>query len=225
MKILIIEDERELASTMGDYLKNEHFICEFAHDFKTARDKILVYDYDCILLDITLPGGSGLELLKMLKKEGKTDGVLIISAKNSLDDKLLGLKLGADDYLLKPFHLAEMSARVHAIVRRRKFDGKDSLVYNEITLNTQSKRVFVNKKEISLTKMEFELLIFLIGNKNRVVSKEVIAEHLTGDNADFLDNFDFIYSHIKNLKRKLTEAGGEDYIKTVYGLGYKWQYE
>ena len=225
MKVLIIEDEKQLARSMGDYLLNDNFLCEFAYDFKTAWDKILVYDYDCIVLDLTLPGGSGLALLQQLKKENKTDGVLIVSAKDSLDDKLEGLKLGADDYLSKPFHLAELNARVNAIIRRKKFDGKNLLTFEEISIETITKRAFVGQHEILLTKMEFELLLFLIGNKGRVVSKEAIAEHLTGDNAECLDDFDFLYSHIKNIKRKVLEAGGMDYIKAVYGVGYKWRYE
>ena len=225
MKILIIEDEKELATSIGDYLKKESFLCEYAFDYRMAIDKIASYDYDCILLDITLPNGSGLDILRTLKTDGKTDGVLILSAKNSIDDKIEGLKLGADDYLPKPFHMGELSARVHSIVRRRKFEGKNKLTFQEIEIDTDSKKVVIHHNEVVLTKMEFNLLLFLIANKNRVVSKEVIAEHLTGDNADFLNNFDFVYSHIKNLKRKLVEAGGQDYIKTVYGTGYKWQYD
>lgn len=222
MKILIVEDEENLAKSIAAYLKNESFLCECAYTFRDAFDKICSFDYDCILLDITLPDGSGLRLLQDLKKMDKTDGVLVISAKNSLDDRLKGLKLGADDYLPKPFHMAELAARVHAIVRRRRFEGKDSIQVEEILLDLAAKTIHVNTVKVPLTKSEFDLLLFLISNKNRVVSKTAIAEHLAGEEADLMNSFDFIYAHIKNLKRKLTEAGCKDYIDTVYGLGYKF---
>lgn len=222
VKILIIEDEENLSKSIAAYLKSESFLCECAYTFPEALEKIGLFDYDCILLDITLPGGSGLQLLQELKKMNKTDGVLIISAKNSLDDRLKGLKLGADDYLPKPFHMAELGARVHAIVRRRKFDGNDVVRFEEIVLDLAAKAVHVNAEKVPLTKSEFDLLLFLISNKNRVVSKMAIAEHLSGDDADLMDSFDFIYGHIKNLKKKLTAAGCQDYINTVYGLGYKF---
>jgi len=222
VKILIVEDEENLAKSIAAYLKSESFLCECAHTFEGAFEKIGLFDYDCVLLDITLPGGSGLQLLRELKKMDKTDGVLIISAKNSLDDRLTGLNLGADDYLAKPFHMAELGARVHAIIRRRKFEGKDVLLMEEIMLDLAAKTVYVQNVKVPLTKSEFDLLLFLISNKNRVVSKVAIAEHLAGEDVDLMDNFDFIYAHIKNLKRKLTEAGCKDYINTVYGLGYKF---
>lgn len=222
MKILIIEDEALLAKSIIDFMKGESFLCEWASDFSTARDKIASHEYDCILLDISLPGGNGLELLKQLKKQNKTDGVIIISAKNSLDDKVMGLDLGADDYLPKPFHLAELGARVNSVLRRKKFDGKDILEFEEIKINAVAKTVLVKEIPIPFTKSEFDLLLFLMANKNRVISKSSLAEHLSGDDADFLDNFDFIYAHIKNVKKKLAEAGCRDYIKTVYGLGYKF---
>lgn len=222
MKILIVEDEENLAKSIAAYLKNESFLCEYAFTFPDALEKISAFDYDCILLDITLPGGSGLQLLQELKKMNKTDGILIISAKNSLDDRLKGLKLGADDYLPKPFHMAELGARVHAIVRRRKFEGNDIVRFEEILLDLAAKVIHVRGEKVPLTKSEFDLLLFLISNKNRVVSKMAIAEHLTGDDADMMDSFDFIYAHIKNLKRKLTASGCHDYINTVYGLGYKF---
>ncbi len=221
MKILIIEDETLLAKSIIEYLKGESFLCEWASDFLTAKDKITSYEYDCILLDITLPGGNGLELLKQIKLQNKIDGVIIISARNSLDDKIAGLQLGADDYLPKPFHLAELGARLHAVVRRRKFEGKDTIEFQEIKIDTTAKTILVNNRPVSLTKSEFDLLLFLVANKNRVISKSSLAEHLSGDDADYFDNFDFIYAHIKNVKKKLAKAGCNDYIKTVYGLGYK----
>ncbi len=222
MKVLIIEDEKELLNSICSYLGNDNFICETATDFHAAIEKISLYDYACIVLDITLPGGSGLEILKELKKQHKADGVLIISAKNSLEDKVEGLKAGADDYLTKPFHLPELSARVASIIRRKYFNGSDTITLNEIALNISSKTVEVNNVLIELTRKEYELLLYFISNKNKVISKNAIAEHLWGDNMDLADSYDFIYTHIKNLRKKLLNAGCSDYIKSVYGMGYKF---
>jgi DNA-binding response OmpR family regulator len=222
MKVLIVEDELALANSVSDFLRSENIVCEQAHNFKTALDKITVHEYDCILLDITLPDGNGLKLLDHLKKQGKSNGVIVISAKNSITDKISGLNLGADDYLPKPFHMAELSARIQAIVRRRQFNGNDTIEFHEIKIDTAAKTVSVNGNDIAVTRKEFELLLFLVANKNRVVSKNAIAEHLTGDDAELLNNFDFIYAHIKNLKKKLSDAGSNDYLKSIYGLGYKF---
>jgi DNA-binding response OmpR family regulator len=183
----------------------------------------MLHDYDCILLDITLPDGNGLKILEHLKRDGKLDGVIIISAKNSIDDKIAGLNLGADDYLPKPFHLAELGARVSAVIRRKRFGGSNSITLHEITIDLLGKSVSVSGKMIDLTRKEYDLLLFVMSNKNRVVTKNAIAEHLSGDDADVFDNFDFIYAHMKNLKKKLMEANCPDYIKTVYGLGYKFE--
>jgi DNA-binding response OmpR family regulator len=220
VKILIIEDEKELSESIATYLKGENYICEIAADFNKAIEKTELYDYDCILLDITLPGGNGLEILRELKASNKMDGILIISAKNSLDDKVTGLTLGADDYLSKPFHLSELSARVAAIIRRKNFDGNDILKFENLSINTRAKTVLVNDKPLDLTRKEYELLLYFMSNKKRVISKNAIAEHLWGD--DMQGNNDFIYTHIKNLRKKLIEAGGTDYIKSVYGMGYKF---
>jgi DNA-binding response OmpR family regulator len=221
MKLLIVEDEKELSKSIVAYLKQENYLCEIAPDFKTALDKTESFDYDCVLLDITLPDGNGLNVLKGLKADNKTDGVIIISAKNSIDDRIAGLNLGADDYLAKPFHLSELSARIAAVIRRRRFDGNKVLVLNELTIDTLAKTVSVNGKGVDLTRKEYDLLLYLVSNKNRVVSKNAIAEHLSGDEADVFDNFDFIYAHMKNLKKKMVQAGCEDYIKSIYGMGYK----
>ncbi len=223
MKILIIEDENELAKSIVHYLEGENYVCETVSDFDTAKEKITLYTYDCILLDITLPGGSGLTLLRELKKTKKEVGVIIVSAKNSLDDKIDGLEIGADDYLSKPFHLAELGARIKALIRRNKFEGSNLVLLDNVTLDVSGKTALIGKNKMDLTKSEFELLLFLISNKNKVISKDAIGEHLSGDDADRFDNYDFVYSHIKNLKRKMTEAGSVDYIKTVYGLGYKFE--
>ncbi|MEO6405534.1 MAG: response regulator transcription factor [Ferruginibacter sp.] len=220
MKILIIEDEKALLESITTYLKDEEYLCETAVDFYSAMTKTELYDYDCILLDIGLPGGSGLQILKELKANNKTDGVLIISAKNSLDDKVAGLMLGADDYLPKPFHLSELSARIAAIIRRKNFSGSNLLKFNEIEVDTLAKTASIGYKPFELTRKEYELLLYFISNKGKVISKNAIAVHLWGDNME--GNNDFIYTHIKNLRKKMMEVGGTDYIKSVYGMGYKF---
>lgn len=223
MKILIIEDELKLATSIGVYLSDESYLCEYAASFKTAIDKIETFDYDCILLDIMLPDGNGMKLLKMLKHMKKQDGVIIISAKNSVEDKVSGLQIGADDYLTKPFHLAELSARVFSVIRRKQFDNANVVQYNEISIDLIAKTVFIHQQSVNLTKREFDLLTYFAGNKNKVISKSTLAEHLSGDFADMIDNHDFVYTHIKNLKKKLADAGCGNYLKTIYGTGYKWE--
>lgn len=223
MKILLIEDETGLATSIIDYLKSNQVICEWADTLLSAMDKVHSYDYDCILLDLNLPDGDGMKILTELKKLDKTDGVIITSAKDTLPTKLEGLQLGADDFLAKPFHLSELLARVQALVRRKQFNGKNTLRFREIEIDILLKSVKVNEQVVDLTKKEIDLLLFLVGNQNKVLSKAALAEHLSGDMADMLDNHGFVYAHVKNLKKKLSEAGCDDYIKTVYGLGYKWQ--
>lgn len=222
MKLLVIEDERELSISICSYLANEQFICEQALDYATALEKIALYDYACIILDISLPGGNGLSLLKELKRDNKADGVLIISAKNSIDDKVFGLKAGADDYLTKPFHLSELAARVAAIIRRKSFEGKNVVHFDALELDLNQKTVTVQDTTVDLTRKEYELLLYFISNKNKVISKGAIAVHLWGDDMDMANNYDFIYTHIKNLRKKLVQAGASDYIQSVYGMGYKF---
>lgn len=222
MKILIIEDEIELLIAISNFLTKENFICELADNFRKADEKLSIYEYDIVLLDITLPDGNGLFLLQTIKKQQKRAGVIIISAKNSLDDKINGLDLGADDYLTKPFHLSELNSRIKALLRRKKFDGSDIIAFNEMSINTESKTVSIKGKELALTKKEYELLLFFLINKNRVLTKEAIAEHLWEDNIDVADSLDFIYTHLNNIRRKIKQAGGTDYIKTIYGMGYKF---
>ncbi|GLU54387.1 response regulator transcription factor [Dyadobacter frigoris] len=222
MKLLIIEDEKELSDSICSYMNSEQFSCETAYDYRTALDKIILNEYVCIILDITLPYGSGLDLLSELKAMNKSDGVLIISAKNSLDDRIKGLNSGADDYLTKPFHLAELGARVSAIVRRKSFEGKTKISIGLLTLDLSERILKSGDEQIPLTKKEYELLLYFISNKNKVVTKEAIVEHLWGDDIDMADSYDFIYSHIKNLRKKLMQAGCPDYIKAVYGMGYKF---
>ncbi|MDD3510255.1 MAG: response regulator transcription factor, partial [Candidatus Pacebacteria bacterium] len=181
------------------------------------------YSYDCILLDLNLPGGDGLKILEEIKARKIDSGIIIISARGALDDKIKGLQIGADDYLAKPFSLSELSVRIYALMRRQQFSHNNTLTSNGVTINLLAKTVNIGNIEIILTKSEYELLLFLIGNKNKVISKNAIAEHLSGDMADMLDSHNFVYAHIKNLKSKLNDAGGEGCIKTVYGTGYKWE--
>jgi len=220
LKILIIEDEKALSESIAEYLSKQDYHCAIASNFYDAIDKIEYSNYDCILLDITLPDGDGLKILELLKDDKKTDGVLIISAKNSLDDKIKGLDLGADDYLSKPFHLSELNARIAAIIRRKNFDGNSIIQFENLCIDTQKKLVTVETNPVDLTKKEYELLLYFVANKKRLISKEAIAEHLWGN--EMGGSFDFIYTHIKNLRKKLTDAGNADYIKSVYGMGYKF---
>ena len=223
MKILLIEDEPELQKSIRHYLELEGNVVEVAADFLNAEVKTAAYDYDCVLVDITLPGGNGLSIIRQLKQNKSKAGIIIISAKNSLDDKISGLDIGADDYLPKPFHLSEMNARIKALIRRKNFDGNKEIVVNEIMIFPEERRVLVNNNETTLTTKEYELLLYFIANKNHVVTKGAVAEHLWGDYADRLDNFNFIYTHVKNLRKKLLEKGCIDYIKTIYGIGYNFK--
>ena len=221
MKILVIEDEAELRTVITDSLKKENYIVETAADFDSASEKLGVYYYDCILLDLMLPGGSGLELLRELKAKETLSNVIIISAKDSLDDKILGLELGADDYLPKPFHLAELTARVKAVIRRNSLSGKNSIDFANISLDLDERTLHVTDKPVTLNRKEFDMLSYFLLNKNRLVSRTAIAEHVWGDNIDQADNLDFIYYQIKNLRKKLQEAAAEVSIEAVYGIGYK----
>lgn len=223
MKILIVEDEEELSKSIQAYLKAENYLCETARNYKSALRLIEEFNYDCILLDVSLPDGNGLSLLQELKTEKKTDGVIIISAKDSINDRIKGLDLGADDYLVKPFHLSELNARISAIIRRRRFEGQRVLVFHELTIDLMAKTVLVRNQALELTRKEYDLLLYLAYNKNRVLSKNAIAEHLSGIESDGFGSFDFIYTHMKNLKRKLMQEGGREYIKSIYGMGYKFE--
>ncbi len=221
MKVLIIEDEDDLRNSIVEYLQQTGIVCESAHNFKTAIEKITMYEYDSIIVDIGLPDGDGLKVIEELKQDKAETGVIIVSAKNSLEDKLKGLNIGADDYITKPFHLSELSARIKSVIRRRSFQGKNDIILNELRIIPDEMVVFVNEQHVSLTRTEHQLLLYFISNPNKVLTKESIAEHLWGDHADMADSFDFIYSHIKNLRKKIIEKGGQDYVKSVYGVGYK----
>lgn len=225
MKILLIEDEPDLRSTLKNFLEKEQYAVYASGSIFDAEDELLVFQFDVILLDITLPDGSGLDLLPIIRKSQNNAGVLIISAKNSIDDKVNGLDLGADDYITKPFHLAELNSRIRALIRRKVYDNKDVLSFNEISIDAVGKSVQINGKSVELTSKEYSLLLYLITNKERVLTKEDIAEHLWGNSAGYFDNYDFIYAHIKNLRKKIQAAGGNDYLKTVHGIGYKYTAE
>jgi len=222
MKILLIEDEQSLRESIEMYLKTEGFLIETAIDFISASQKLADYQYDCVLVDITLPFGNGLDLIRQVKAQQLNVGIIIISAKNSIEDRILGLDLGADDYLSKPFSLAELNSRIKAIIRRNNFKGNKSIQLNEITITPEERVVKINDEPIALTGKEFDLLLFFIMNKNRVVSKNTIAEHLWGDDSDQMDSHDFIYVHLRNLKKKLGEKGCTDYIQNIYGIGYNF---
>lgn len=221
MKILVIEDQQHLLNSIKESLEKEHYRVESASDYHSAMEKVFVYAYDCILLDIMLPQGSGLELLKELKKAGKKENIIIISAKDSLDDKLTGLELGADDYLTKPFHLAELTARVKALLRRKHLDGKNTLAFANIVLDITERQLLVQNKIIPLNRKEFDILTYFLLNKNRLVTKAALAEQVWGDFTDQTDNLDFVYYQIKNLRKKLQESGAIPEIESIYGIGYK----
>jgi len=221
MKVLIVEDNAALTTIITTYLERSGFVCEQVTDLKQALEKLYGFSYDIVLLDLTLPDGDGLTLLEQLKSKWSATGVLIMSAKNALDDRLKGLDMGADDYLPKPFHMAELNSRMKAIYRRRHQKGAINLIFKEIMIKVEAKEVEVNNIVLDLTKKEFELLRYFMVNKNRLLTKQAIAEHLWGDYMDMVDSFDFVYQHIKNLRKKIKDAGGQDYISTVYGGGYK----
>ena len=221
MKILIVEDNDSLRQVMARSLEKERYVVEEAASFHEAELKINDYDYDCIILDIMLPGGSGLELLEEIKKMKKKDSVIIVSAKDSIDDKVTGLDLGADDYLTKPFHLAELNARIKSIIRRKQQDGEMDIALSNLTIYPDRHAVFIDKEELVLNRKEFDLLYYFVTNPERLISKGALAESVWGDNIDQADSFDFIYSQVKNLRKKLKTAGAIPEIKAVYGFGYK----
>ncbi|WP_221390241.1 response regulator transcription factor [Dyadobacter sp. NIV53] len=221
MKILIVEDEPDLLEIIQQSLEMENFLVETAGNYNSALDKIISFDYDCILLDIMLPGGNGLDLLQELKNLDKSDNVIIISAKDSLDDKLKGLNLGADDYMTKPFHIAELTARVKSVLRRKFFQGKNLIVIGNLKLDPEERSLLIDDQALLLNRKEFDILTYMIVNKNRLVNKTSLAEHVWGDHMDQADDYEFIYSQIKNLRKKLKDNKADVEIQAVYGIGYK----
>jgi DNA-binding response OmpR family regulator len=222
MKILLVEDDSELLRTVLRYFDSFGYVLEKAKSYKEGLEKITEYHYDCVILDLNLPDGDGIGLLEKIKSKNKSTGVIILSANSSIETKVAGLEIGADDYLTKPFHLSELNARVKSLVRRNKYEGDNTMSFNEIAIDTVSQEVTVCGKKIKLTKKEYELLLYLVINKNRVLTKQSISEHIWGDFIDRADSYDFIYSHLKNLRKKIMEKGGLDYIQTIYGMGYKF---
>ncbi len=222
MNILLVEDEISLAETTIKYLQKEGYHCEWAKNLKEAHEKAWLYTYDCFIVDISLPDGSGLDIISKLKEMKSRSGIIIISAKNAVQDRISGLEIGADDYIIKPFDLSELNARIKALIRRRNFDAQNQITFGDIVINPYDHQVTVKRQPVSLTKKEFDLLLYFVSNPNRLITKESIAGHLWGDDMDMADSFDFIYSHLKNLRKKISGLGGEDYIQTIYGIGYKF---
>lgn len=221
MKILIVEDEPALQEVVRKSLEEQRYVVEVADSCLSAMRKVNAYAYDCILLDIMLPDGSGLQLLEHLKKLQKQESVIIISAKDSLDDKVAGLELGADDYLPKPFHMAELHARIRSVIRRGQRGGEIQIQVGNLAINPDKHQVLVGEQTLDLGRKEYDILLYFVNRQGHLIKKEVLAEAVWGDDIDQADNYDFIYAQLKNLRRKLAAAGAEVEIKTVYGFGYK----
>lgn len=221
MKLLLIEDHDPLRQQLQNMLEKHEFVCEEASNFKQAIEKIALYEYDLIIVDINLPGGSGLEIIRKAKKDMPQTAIMIISARDAITQRIEGLEIGADDYISKPFDMSELLARVKSLMRRYRFDGRQALNIGNISIDTYLSVVTVDGAELDLTKTEYKLLLFFFSNPGRVLTREGMAEHVWGDHMDVADSFDFIYSHIKNLRKKLKSAGADDPIKVVYGVGYK----
>jgi len=222
MRILLIEDEADLAGSVEAYLSPEGYIIERAADFNKGKEMICLNGYDCALIDLMLPGGDGINLVELLKNRNPKCGIIIISAREGIDDKITGLSLGADDYITKPFHLAELNARIKSLLRRKVFEGSDLISIGDLRIDTAKREAAISGGILELTKREFDLLLFFVSNKERALTKEAIVEHVWGDHSNAFDNMDFIYTHIKNLRKKLKDSAGTDYIKSVYGIGYKF---
>lgn len=222
MKLLVVEDNQELTNDVCTLFREDGFITEAAYTLQEAREKVGLYSYDLVILDLGLPDGNGLELIGEIQQRHEGTAILVLTARDSIDTKVQGLEQGADDYLTKPFHKAELNARVHSILRRRFSAGSNQIQIRELTIDLSARKATIDDRLLNLTRKEYDLLLFLVYNKNRLLTKESIAEHLWGDHFDQADNFDFIYNHIKNLRRKISEAGGKNYIRSMYGMGYKF---
>lgn len=221
MKILVVEDQLPLLEQISNLLQHEGYVCERADRFISAQDRIISHEYDLVIVDLNLPGGSGLELVRMVKSDYPQTGIIIISARDALVQKIEGLDLGADDYITKPFALPELLARVKSVFRRSSFRGEKIIQYGDIRLDPDRQEVSVRNEPIELTRTEYKMLLFFLSNPGRVLSRDNMAEHVWGDHMDLADSYDFIYSHIKNLRKKIRGAGGTDPIKVVYGVGYR----
>jgi DNA-binding response OmpR family regulator len=222
MQILIVEDESSLMESMVSYLEMEGFRCEQALDFRTAARVLDKHDYFCMLIDLNLPDGDGLDLVKLARENESESGIIIISARNAIEQRVEGLEVGADDYLVKPFHLSELVARVHSVVRRTRLKGGEVLNFGVIRVLPEERSCFVDEKQVDLTRKELDLLLYFMANRNRVVTKEGIADYLWGEYGGDYGSYDFVYTHLKNLRRKLLDAGCPDYVQNIYGIGYKF---
>ncbi|MDP4278262.1 MAG: response regulator transcription factor [Bacteroidota bacterium] len=223
MKVLVIEDELALLQDIRNYLEGANMTVETASDYQQALSKISGFDYDCLVVDINLPHGSGFDIIHKLKAQESKAGIIIISARHSLDDKIKGLNIGADDYLVKPFHLSELNARINSIIRRRILDGNNLTTFHEIRIDHTAQTVTIHDKPVLLTHKEFDLLVYFISNKNKVLSQLSIVEHLWMDEIELVDSYAFLYTHIRNLRKKMQDAGCPNYLKSIYGIGYKWE--
>jgi DNA-binding response OmpR family regulator len=222
MKILVIEDNLQLLHDIKDFLEQEGYVCEVSPNYESAYMKIGIFPYDILVVDISLPDGNGLDIIREVKKENIDTGIIIISAKNAVGDKVYGLEIGADDYLTKPFYLSELNARIKALYRRKIYKGSQEIVFNEIKIKPERHEVYIHDQLMTLTKKEFDIIHFFVANKNRLLTKEAIAEHIWGDHIEMVDSFKFIYTHLANLRKKIAELGGNDYIKSIYRVGYKF---
>jgi DNA-binding response OmpR family regulator len=225
MQILIVEDETSLMESMVSYLEMEGFKCEQASSYHAGLCTLDKQDYICMLIDLNLPDGDGMELVKLARKNKASAGIIIISARNTIEQRVEGLKAGADDYLVKPFHLSELVARVHSVVRRTRLKGGEMLSFDRIRIEPEERICFVDKQQVDLTQKEMDLLLYFMSNRNRVVTKEGIADYLWGEYGGNYGSYDFVYTHLKNLRRKLMDAGCPDYVQNIYGIGYKFSLE
>lgn len=220
MKLLIVEDELELANLIIKYLQTEKFICDVSYNYRDASEKIYLYDYDCVIVDITLPDGSGMELIREIKEKKSDAGIIIISAKNSIDDKIAGLDLGSDDYITKPFHLSELNARIKSLLRRKHTQGSNTIEVNELKINLDSRSIFIHNELVEFRPKEYDILLYFILNKDKVINKNSIMEYFWGDNTYSSGSYDFIYAQVKNIRKKLLDNNCKDYLITIYGVGY-----
>jgi len=222
LKILIIEDEEPLCNSIITYLSKENYECKVALTFKRGEERIYEKEFDIFIVDLNLPDGDGLDLIKIIKKKDYSPGVIIVTARDSIKERTRGLDLGADDYITKPFHMAELNSRIKSLIRRLKFEGSNDIVFDAVKVDLEQKKVEINNHPLDLTKTEYEILIYFISNKERVITKDSLVEYIWGDWTDAFDSLDFVYTHIRNLRKKIRQAGGKDYISTVYGIGYRW---
>ena len=221
-KILLVEDESSLSKLVVKYLSDNSYLCTHVSRLKSARELLKKNSYNTVLLDLGLPDGDGLSLIKEIKQKDYTCGVIIISAKDGLNNKVEGLDLGADDYLTKPFFMPELNARVKSLIRRLNFEGNNEILIGALKVIPDQMRLIINDCDVELTNTEFNLLLYFTSNKNRVLSKTNLAEYMSSKYFDYGFSDDVIYGHIKNLKKKLEKSGAPDYIKNIYGVGYKF---